>query len=161
LLGCIRSDAVGELHIEDASGSVLLRMGKADTSAVDGFLTEGMCMVVEGRLLPSGKFEAIKIRDPPVERASAARESLQGFSLSGTPPLSCAPHPRSAAQGTVKICSLRAGCCLAADLRSSQIEIRLLRWLPQRVRVCRASACQELLPSRALLTVVFCCTEDC
>jgi hypothetical protein len=108
LLGCLRNDGAGELHIEDASGSVPLLMDKANSSGIKGFLTEGMCMLVEGKLLPNGKFEALTIADPPIESTSLARESLQGFSLSGARPLSCALH--------FSFSDVSSACCYAQSL---------------------------------------------
>ena len=91
LLGQLRYDAAGTLQLEDISGRVPISLDHADTSAVRGYLAEGMCVLAEGDLLANGTFKCTSLADPPMESRERAKASLQGLNITGAVPLRCAP----------------------------------------------------------------------
>eukprot|EP00892_Ulva_mutabilis_P006322 jgi/Ulvmu1/4061/UM019_0039.1 len=88
VLGMLRKDVKGRTLLEDASGVVpVTGLHQADTTAVQGFLCEGACALVSGKMQPSGVFHASSISEPPVEAREGAVASLRGLNISGARPL--------------------------------------------------------------------------
>lgn len=88
-----RDISKGRVYVEDFSGVVqVANLQSADCSEVEGYISDGCCVLLQGSLLPNQAFGVKRIMEPHMESRLQAVASLRGRCLSGAQPLRYVPR---------------------------------------------------------------------